>query len=67
MKIVDINGKEREINSLKKIIHKVPDKITHELVDTDFIEVEIQGKHRKWTEWYPLPDFKKYNPGYKYE
>jgi len=29
-----------------------------------FVEVEIEGKKRTWKEWYPLKDFKQFNPGF---
>ncbi len=63
MKIIDVNGKERNIASIKRIIHKVPDRITGDLIDVEFVEVEIIGRYRKnWTEWYPLDRFIELNP-----
>jgi len=62
MKIKDINGKIRKILSIKKIIHQIEDSRTGETVNKEFIEVIIDGKMRQWKEWYPLDDFKKFNP-----
>jgi hypothetical protein len=61
MRIVDINGKEREVSSIKKIVHKVPDKDGN-MLDSDYVEVVIVGRTRTWTEWWPLKDFQRYNP-----
>jgi len=33
--------------------------------DENFVEVEIIGKRRRWTEWYPLEIFERMNPGIK--
>ena len=33
--------------------------------DERFVEVEIIGKRRKWTEWYPLEIFERMNPEIK--
>jgi len=65
--IVDVNGKERQAKSVKKIIHKVPDVINGGTVDEEYVEVEIVGQHRKgtWKEWYPLKKFVKMNPNVK--
>jgi hypothetical protein len=62
MKIIDGNGRERNAAYAKKIIHRVPDKVTGEMVDMDFVEVRILGKVRAWKEYYPLEDFIKCNP-----
>ncbi|MDP2692288.1 MAG: hypothetical protein Q8O88_01450 [bacterium] len=69
MKVIDINGKERNVvgGSLRKIVHPVPDKINGGFVDTDFIEMEIQGRFRTWQEWCSLDIFKKNNPEINYE
>ena len=64
MKIIDINGVEREVISAKRIQHKVKDAISGTDVIEDYIEVEIIGVNteRTWKEWYNLQIFKKYNP-----
>ena len=60
--IIDLDGKEREIKSIKKIIHKIKDVISGELIDVEFAEVVIIGKEREWKQWYSLTEFKKTNP-----
>ena len=63
MKIIDLNGKERNIDSIKKIKHEVYDAINDEYIEVDYVEVEIIGKYRdNWKEWYPLDEFKDMNP-----
>jgi len=63
MKIIDINGNERDIISIKKIKHQVPDAVSGDLISLDYIEVKIKGNHRPdWIEWYPLKDFEDKNP-----
>lgn len=66
MEIIDINGKEREIVSAQRISHQVIDKDGNP-IDEEYIEVVIQGRHRKgtWKEWYPLKDFVEKNPEVK--
>ena len=34
-------------------------------VEDKFVQVEIIGKMREWTEWYPLRFFEKMNPWFK--
>jgi len=66
MKIIDINGKEREIASIKRITQQIPDAINGGIAATkEYIEVVIIGKTRTWIEWYPLEDFEKSNPSIK--
>jgi len=63
MKIVDINGKKREVLSIKKVTLQIPDRVNGGIATTkDYVEVVIQGKNRTWTEWYPLEDFQSMNP-----
>ncbi len=62
MIVIDLNGKEREVSSIKKINHDVMDVITKEMVSEIFVEVEIIGHMREWTEWWPFNDFKELNP-----
>jgi len=67
MKIIDINGKEREVVSIKKINHQIRDAVHGGVFTTkEYVEVEVQGKTgRVWKEWYPIEDFRKLNPGIK--
>ena len=63
MKIIDINGKEREIASIKRITQQIPDAINGGIAATkEYIEVVIIGKTRTWKEFYPLEDFERLNP-----
>ena len=61
--IIDINGKLRNILSLKKIIHQVVD-MNGNFIDADYVEIVIKGKTRTWIEWYPLEEFKDKNPNF---
>ena len=68
MKIVDMNGKEREALSLKIVSHQIPDAIGGGIaVVVQYVEAQVQGKHRKgtWIEWYPLVEFQINNPKIK--
>ena len=64
MKVIDINGKERDITSVKKTCIKVPDALHKDVfIKKDYAEVVIIGHFgRTWKEFYPLEDFKKANP-----
>jgi len=64
IKIIDVNGKERNILSYKRILHASQNGITGEAIDEEYVEVMIKGKSgREWKEWYPLSDFVEKNPG----
>ena len=67
MKIVDINGKERRIVSIKRMTQQIPDTVNGGIAATkEYVEVEILGKTgRIWKEWYPLEKFKEMNPDVK--
>lgn len=71
MKIIDVNNKEREINSIKVIDHEIPvmgpNTKEGEMMTKKYVEVEIRGEFRDktWKEWYPLKKFKKMNPKIK--
>ena len=67
MKIIDMNGKDKEALSVKKIMHKVPDKINGEMLDVEFVEIQVQGKNHSWMIWEPLEEFNKNNPDFKYD
>lgn len=65
MKIIDINGREREVISIKVVTEQIPDAINGGIAATKkFVEVVIKGRTgRTWKEWYPLEEFKEKNPG----
>jgi len=67
MKIVDINGKKRNVKSIKKISHNVVDAKSGLEIKEPFVEVVIAGKQSTWTEWYPLDEFLDFNPNYNLE
>lgn len=63
MKIIDPEGKEREILSIKKISHQVVDAVHNgQFIQTELVEVMIQGRTRRWVNWYPLEEFVRMNP-----
>ena len=63
-KVIDINGKPRNIKSIKRMIHNVIDKDGNPIA-TEYVEVVIKGNMRNWTEWWPLAEFIKTNPTVK--
>jgi len=65
MKIIDINGTEKEATSIKRMTNEVPDKINGGFVEEDYVEANIKGKVREWVEWYPIKTFQKLNPSIK--
>ena len=64
MKIIDINNKEREALSIKRVTHQIPDAIKGGIATTkEYVEAVIIGKTgRTWTEWYPFEKFAIMNP-----
>lgn len=64
MKIIDINGKERNVKSVKRMTHQIPDAVNGGIATTQvFVEVVIIGRTgREWTEWYPFGKFAVMNP-----
>lgn len=63
MKIIDINGKEREALSVKRVSQQIPDALHGGIAATaEYVEVVIHGRVRVWTEWYPLEEFRTANP-----
>jgi len=64
MKIIDINGKERNVQSIKRITQQIPDAVKGGIATTrEYIEVVIVGKGgRVWKEWYPFEQFVVLNP-----
>ena len=65
MTIIDDDSKVREIESLKKIVHKHKDIEGNDIFE-DFVEVMIVGKERKWMQYYPLNHFVKLNPAVEF-
>ncbi len=61
MKIIDTDNKIRNISNIKKAVYVIKDKDNNEIKE-DFIEVMIKGKGRSWIQFYPLDEFKKFNP-----
>jgi len=64
MKIIDINNKKREVQSIKKIAVPIPNAVTGDVFTTkEYVEVVIVGKSgRVWREWYPYERFVVLNP-----
>lgn len=64
MKIIDINGKERNAKSLKIIKHNVQDSRSGEIRTLEYVEAVLKGRNgNQWIEWYPLDEFTELNPG----
>ena len=64
MRIVDSDGKKREVLSLKKMPFSHKD-IKGNLITEDYVEVIIKGQNWNWKNWYPLKEFRKFNPSLK--
>ena len=63
VKIIDTNGKKREILSIKRITHQIPDAVAGGIATTsEYVEVVIKGNFRSWLQWYPLAEFRERNP-----
>lgn len=65
--IIDINGKDRVIDSMKVIKHKRTSAVKGDnnkpVGSAKYVECNIIGDSgREWTEYYPLKEFKKNNP-----
>ena len=63
-KIIDINGKERNVSSIKRITQQIPDAVNGGIATTkEYIEAVIIGQTgRTWKEWYPFEKFVVMNP-----
>lgn len=62
-KVIDPNGKEREVSSITKVPHMVQDVVNEEEeIEQTYVEVEIVGRNHNWREWWNWEDFKKLNP-----
>lgn len=64
-KVMDLNDKERNVRTIKKIEHMVPDLVGGGEVTEPYVEVMIVGKNREWVEWWPLKEFEKSNPKFE--
>ena len=62
MKLIDLNGKEREVESAHVILHDVADAVSGGVVSEEYVEVVIVGKQSTWTEWWSLAEFQDNNP-----
>lgn len=62
MKLINLNGKEKEVESYKVILHDAVDAQSGEGISEEFVEVVIVGKQSTWTEWWSLAEFKDNNP-----
>lgn len=63
MIITDLEGKEREVEDLKVVVHDNMNAIDGEVAEQiEYVEVTVIGKRRVWTNWYPLEEFRKLNP-----
>ena len=67
MKVVDLNGKEREVASVEVILHDVSDAVNGGTVSAEYVEVEVVGKQSTWTEWWALEEFEENNPDFELE
>lgn len=62
MKVNDINGRKKEIESIKKIKHASIDTRGNP-VEEDYLEVVVVRKSgRRTKEWWPLSKFVQHNP-----
>jgi len=62
MRVIDINDKEREVESIKKYMFGFADKdgVPRE---EPYVEVVIVGRSgRRWKEWWPYAVYKEKNP-----
>ena len=62
MNLIDLNGKKREVESAKIILHDAADAVNGGSVSEEFVEVVIVGKQSTWTEWWSFIEFKENNP-----
>jgi len=63
MKIIDPEGKEREVDILGVVTHDNMDAVTGEVAEQiEYVEVNVIGNHREWKNWYPLNKFLEMNP-----
>ena len=62
MRLIDLNGKEREVESATIILHDAVDSQSGEGISEEFVEVVIVGKQSTWTEWWSYAEFQDNNP-----
>jgi hypothetical protein len=62
MKVNVEDGKEKEINSVKKIVNVIHDTINQTDIEESYVEMEIQGKILIWKDWMDYNKFKELNP-----
>jgi hypothetical protein len=62
MKVNVEDGKEKEINSVKKIVNVIHDTINQTYIEESYVEMEIQGKTLIWKDWMDYNKFKELNP-----
>jgi hypothetical protein len=63
MMIIDPEGKEREVEDLKIVVHDNMNAVDGEVAEQiEYVEVTVIGKNRVWPNWYPLDEFRKLNP-----
>lgn len=63
MKIrMDIDGTEKEVNSVKKIVNIIHDVINDVDIEEIQVELEIQGNTLIWKDWLEYEKFKELNP-----
>lgn len=67
MRVIDLNGKKKKIDSIKVIQHDVSDAVNGGSVLVEYVEVEVVGKQSNWTEWWLLKEFKHNNPNFDLE
>ena len=66
MKITDLDGKERDVKYVKKIIHDTFD-MNGKKIQNEMVEVIIIGRLREWTTWYKYNEFKELNSNIEIE
>ena len=66
-KIIDINGKKKNVLYAKKILNAAYDSINNVTIDEEFVEAMVMGKNSNWIVWYPLADFEEKNPNFVLE
>ena len=63
MRITDTDGKVREVLSIRRMTHQIPDAVGGGIaVASEYVEVVIKGNFRTWTQWYSFAEFRNKNP-----
>ena len=63
--IMDKDGNEKDVNSVKKIKNIIHDVINNVDIEEIQIELEIQGNSLTWKDWMEYEKFKELNPEVK--